>query len=89
MAFGLDRFIPFDACTIGHVLYPECFHYRRQVPVASVVRANDARFWKRGAMKQYLEVSDHHDTPHRVDYAHAIDPIYKEHLMRHLLGEST
>jgi len=88
LAFGLDRFIPFDACTIGHVLYPECFHYHRQVPVAAVVRANDARLWKRGVTKPYLEVSMHHDTPHRVDYAYAIDPIYKQHLMRHLLGEA-
>lgn len=88
LAFGLDRFIPFDACTIGHVLYPECFHYRRQVPVADVVRANDARLWKPAATKQYLEVSEHQSTPYRVDYAQAIDPIYKQHLMRHLLGEA-
>jgi len=82
----LDRFIPFDACTIGHVLYPECFHYHRDIPLAITQRANDARFWKRAATKPYLEVSYALETPYRVDYAHAIDPVYKTHLMNHLLG---
>lgn len=87
LALGLDRFIPFDACTIGHVLYPECFHYHRNIPVAARTRANDARFWKKGAEKTYLEVSYGFETSCRVDYVHAIDPAYKIHLMNHLLGE--
>lgn len=86
LALGLDRFIPFDACTIGHVLHPECFHYHRNIPVEVRTRENDARFWKKGAKKSYLEVSYGFDTSYRVDYAYAIDPAYKDHLMNHLLG---
>lgn len=88
LAFRLKRFIPFDACTIGHVLYPECFHYHRNIPVVISERANDARFWKKGANKAYLEVSYDFDSPYRVDYAYAIDPVYKTHLMNHLLGRA-
>lgn len=88
IAFRLNRFIPFDACTIGHVLYPECFRYHPQIPLAIQPRANDARRWKKGASKAYLEVSYALDSPHRVRYAYAIDPVYKTHLMNHLLGRT-
>lgn len=89
LAFRLNRFIPFDACTIGHVLYPECFHYHRNIPISINERVNDARRWKKGTTKPYLEVSSAFDSPYRVDYAHAIDPLYKIHLMNHLLGLAT
>ncbi|MES2884754.1 MAG: nucleoside hydrolase [Pseudomonadota bacterium] len=88
LAFRLGRFIPFDACTIGAVLYPECFHVHRQIPVAVNTRRNDARFWKKGANKAYLEVSYAFDSTHRVDYAYAVDPVYKTLLMQHLLGQA-
>lgn len=87
LGLRLNRFIPFDACTIGHVLYPECFQYHRGIPLAVRERANDARFWKKGRTKPYLEVSYGFDSPYRVDYAHALDPVYKSHLMNHLLGQ--
>ena len=86
LGFGFDHFIPFDACTIGHVLYPAYCRYHRSIPVAVRHRANDARLWKRGAEKPYLEVSAEFESRHRVDYVHTIDPAYKHRLMGHLLG---
>jgi len=83
----LNRFIPFDACTIGHLLYPECFEYHRAIPLAVRERENDARLWRKGRTKPYLEVSYDFDSPYRVNYAHSLDPIYKTHLMSHLLGQ--
>ena len=79
-------FIPFDACTIGHVLYPELFDYHRDIPVAVNTRANDAPRWKPLAHKTYLEVSRSFDTTRRVDFAYAAKPAYKAVLMNHLLG---
>ncbi len=89
IAFRLPRFIPFDACTIGHALYPECFHYHQQIPLAVQTRTNDARFWKKGINKPYLEVAYGLDSPYRVRYAYSIDAAYKQHLMNHLLGITT
>lgn len=86
LGLGLDRFIPFDACTLGHLLYPECFHYLRQVPATINRRANDARRWKKGAEKDYLEVGTELPPRWRVDYAWRIDPCFKPLLMNHLLG---
>ena len=88
LALRLDRFIPFDACTIGSVLYPECFHYHCDIPVAANTRKNDAPLWKKGHDKSYLEVSYDFTSPHTVNYAYAIDPGYKTYLMNHLLGRS-
>lgn len=88
LGLRLNRFIPFDACTIGHLIHPECFHYHRAIPLAITQRPNDARLWKRAATKPYLEVSYQFETSHRVDYVHAIDPVYRTHLMNHLLGRT-
>lgn len=82
-------FIPFDACTIGHVLYPELFDYHRQIPVTITTRTNDAPHWKPLAQKTYLEVSRSFDNARRVDFAYAAKPSYKDVLMNHLLGTAT
>lgn len=82
-------FIPFDACTIGHVLYPELFDYHRSIPLAISERENDAPRWKPLATKTYLEVSRGFSTQRTVDYAYAAKPAYKDVLMNHLLGTLT
>lgn len=88
LGLGLNHFIPFDACTLGHVLYPECFRYLRGVPLRTVCRVNDAPRWKKAAEKAYLEVTAAADARWRVDYAYAIYPRYKDLLMQHLLGSA-
>lgn len=82
----LPAFVPFDACTLAHLLYPELLSYHRDIPLVIRHRANDAPRWKAGESKEYLEVSYDDTSPWRVDFAHAIDPRYKEILMNHLLG---
>lgn len=83
---GTDGFVPFDACTLGALLYPEQFTIRPDVPVTFDERVNDAPNFKSVDRKTYLEVSDALDTPHTVDFAVAANPDFKHTLMRHLLG---
>ena len=89
LGLRLDGFIPFDACTIGHVLYPECFDYHRDIPVQINLRDNDARRWRKDPQKQYLEASYAFESPYRVDFAYAASPRYKDKLMYHLLGQAS
>lgn len=83
---GTNGFVPFDACTLGALLYPEQFMIRHDVAVAFNDRANDAPSFKAAANKTYLEVSETMDSSHRVDFAVAAKPEFKQTLMRHLLG---
>lgn len=83
---GTDGFVPFDACTLGALLYPEQFTIRHDVAVSFNERANDAPRFKAVDNKAYLEVSDTSDSTQRVDFVAAAKPIFKQALMRHLLG---
>lgn len=86
LRLGVRGFIPFDACTLGALLYPEHFDIQRQVPAAFNTRANDAPRFLKAPHKAYLEVSQDFDTPHRVDFVTSAQPAFKAQLMRHLLG---
>lgn len=89
LGLGADGFIPFDACTLGALLYPECFHALHDVPVVIQERANDARRWKNVARKPYLEVipgAEASTSSWRADFVSAATPSFKTHLMNHLLG---
>lgn len=78
-------FIPFDTSTIGHVLYPEYFHYHRDIPVAIDIRENDSRAFSDVERKPYLEVSYEFDSPNRVDFIYKTKPEYKDIVMSALL----
>lgn len=83
----VDGFIPFDACTLGHVTHPEFLSYHRQIPIAVNTRANDATNWsKKKKIKPYLEVAYDFDSPYKVDFAYALNPEFKTKLMQELLG---
>ena len=83
---GVFGFVPFDACTLGALLYPEDFEIHPNLPVAFDTRANDAPGFRKLARKPYLEASASLDSPHRADFVAAAHPVFKTHLMRHLLG---
>lgn len=85
---NIEGFIPFDTCTLGHLLYPDQFEYHRRIPVHEQVRANDARAFLDVVEKPYLEVSYDFASSNQVDFAYQAKPGYKHIVMQHLLGKT-
>jgi len=83
----ITGFIPFDTSTSGHVLYPEYFHYHRNIPVAVNIRENDSQNFYGGIEKPYLEVSRDFEATTTVDFVYKTDPAYKQVVMNDLLGK--
>ena len=84
----LGAFIPFDACTLGYMLYPESFKQHSEIPLQINTRPNDAPLFKKLADKPYLEVSRNFSSTQRVNFVYEAAPSFKQHLMHHLLGRS-
>jgi len=82
----VEGFIPFDCCTIGHVLYPDYFKYKRNIAVQINVRKNDCGAVIKADQKPFLEVSYDFDSPYTVDFVHQTYPSYKQVIMNDLLG---
>ncbi len=83
VSLKVDGFIPFDAMTIGALLYPEYFEFET-LPAQINYRKNDSEFLIKADYKHYLEVAPN-QTGRMVRFAYPAKAEYKEKLMELLL----
>jgi pyrimidine-specific ribonucleoside hydrolase len=79
-------FIPFDAVTIGNLLYPNLTSVDEGVPAVIQDYANDSPLFIFKRRKPYLVVSSELDSTNEVDYCSGMDVKFKDQMLNLLLN---
>jgi pyrimidine-specific ribonucleoside hydrolase len=85
VALGVKGFIPFDAATVGAILYPDFFTIKyRSVEIN--YRENDSDFLIKADKKNYLEALDSTESKYSVRYVVETDPTYRNFIVDKLFN---